>query len=431
MFKKILGTLTTRVLIAGITFLVVMINTNVLGSERLGAVVQLVLAVSVIQLAANILGGPALVYLAPREKISLLVFPSWIWSVVISAAGAYLLDLFETTRADRMMLHVFLLSVLLSLSTINQMILMGKERIKEYNIVTVAQVIVLLVVLLLMYFAADLRDTGSYVTALYFSYGSAFVISFLMIIPFLKNNTGKSDFSGILRQMFNYGGTMQVANIFQFLNYRMSYFIVFRYLGKGPLGIFSVGTSLSESLWILAKSISTVQYSRISNQDDEKYAARITLTFIKICFIVTLAGLLVLLGLLFLLFPLIFPHEFAPVKYVMAILSAGILTFSVSVVLSPYFSGMGKPVHNTITSAIGLVCTLGLGLLLIPYAGLPGAALTATASYVIATAYQFFVFIKKSGLRPADFMLRKSEFRTAYTFFISLRQKGILNDTAA
>ena len=89
--------------------------------------------------------------------------------------------------------------------------------------------------------------------------------------------------------------------------------------------------------------------------------------------------------------------------------AAGILTFSVSINLSPYFSGLGKPIHNTISAAIGLVFTLVLSLILIPQMKLPGAALAAAISYIASTFYQFIVFVKMTKLKPADFLLRKND----------------------
>lgn len=230
--------------------------------------------------------------------------------------------------------------------------------------------------------------------------------------------------------MIDYGATMQSGNIFQFLNYRLSYFFVKFFLGLGPMGLFSTANQLSESIWILGKSISTVQYSRISNEDDHYYAAKLTMTFVKICVILTFAGIVVLNGLIFLLFPYIFRPEFAPVKYVMLILSPGILTFSVNVILSPYFSGSGRAKYNTITAAAGLFFTFVTGITLIPWLGLAGAALSATISYTCATLYQFIIFIRVSGIRAKDFLLKPSEIHSAYRFFVSLSVKKFTHDSA-
>jgi O-antigen/teichoic acid export membrane protein len=170
-----------------------------------------------------------------------------------------------------------------------------------------------------------------------------------------------------------------------------------------------VGVQLSESVWLVGRSIHMVQYARISNEKDQDYAARLTLSLTKISFLITTLCITLLYILLILFFPLIFTAEFSSVKLIMACLSLGILIFSVSIILSPYFSGIGKPVHNTISAAIGLLFTLISGLILIPRFGFIGAGFSATISYSIATLYQFVVFCKLTGIKPGDFILRSND----------------------
>jgi len=202
---------------------------------------------------------------------------------------------------------------------------------------------------------------------------------------------------------------MQLGNILQFLNYRLSYYFIEFFLRRAAVGVYSVGVQLSESIWLIAKSIHMVQFTRISNEKDENYAAKLTLNLVKISFILTLCSLIVIMVLLHVFFSLIFKPEFQQVPVIMFTLAAGILTFSISIILSPYFSGMGKPIHNTISAAIGLVFTLVLSLVLIPKMKLPGAALAATVSYIASTLYLFIVFLKMTNLKPADFLLRKDD----------------------
>ena len=154
-----------------------------------------------------------------------------------------------------------------------------------------------------------------------------------------------------------------------------------------------------------------VQYSRIANERNDNYAARLTLSLLKISLVLTFLSFIALYAVVAIFFNFIFKPEFIAVKTLMLILSAGILTFSVSIILSPYFAGSGKPSVNTRTNAIGLVFTLLTGFLFIPRLGLPGAALSASISYTAATVYQLMVFIKVSGFKGTDFLIRSSEIK--------------------
>lgn len=203
---------------------------------------------------------------------------------------------------------------------------------------------------------------------------------------------------------------MQLGNIIQFFNYRLSYYFIEFFLKRASVGIYSVAVQLSESIWLIAKSISMVQYTRISNEKDENYAAKLTLDLMKISFVLTFLALILIMILLHVFFTLIVKPEFNQVPLIMYILATGILTLSVSIILSPYFSGQGKPMHNTIGAAIGLFFTLVLSLILIPVLKLPGAALAAVVAYIASTSYQFIVFVKKAKVKPRDFLLRKTDF---------------------
>lgn len=64
-----------------------------------------------------------------------------------------------------------------------------------------------------------------------------------------------------------------------------------------------------------------------------------------------------------------------------------------------------------ISSAIGLVFTVGLGLLIVPRYGILGAAATASVSYTISTIYQLVVFIRMTQLKARDFILTAAEIK--------------------
>lgn len=74
--------------------------------------------------------------------------------------------------------------------------------------------------------------------------------------------------------MLTYGFAIQIANFAQLLNYRLSYYIIEFCSGRKALGVFDLGTKLSEAVWILPKSMATVQYARISNSKENKIYAK-------------------------------------------------------------------------------------------------------------------------------------------------------------
>ena len=105
-------------------------------------------------------------------------------------------------------------------------------------------------------------------------------------------------------------------------------------------------------------------------------------------------------------------------------MSIGIVSIAVSMMFSHYFAGRGKPYHNTISSGIGFVFTLGLGLWLIPQFGLAGAGITASVAYTVAMIYQLIVFIKMAKVKMGEFLITEKDFHLFVTETKSLFLKN-------
>jgi O-antigen/teichoic acid export membrane protein len=411
MIRNILGTIITRVITAALTLVIVLVNSYYLGAEKVGTIGLILLAVTLIQLLNNFVGGGAIVFLLPRSGVMQLIIPAYLWALLTSFAGSLALHLFNLIPQGYF-IHVLVLSLILSLAMVNFQALLGKEKIRWFNVITVLQILALILVLFFFLFIRQYREVMAYVYALYASYSLAFLLTFSGILPFIRFS-GMREGWGTVREIFRYGSVMQAGNIFQFMNYRLGYYFLEFFLGRAAVGVYSVGVQLAESIWLPGRSIAMVQYTRISNEKDKEYAARLTLTLVKISFLLAIVAIGVVFVLLWLFFPLLFKPEFNPVKIVMASLAFGILIFSVSLVLSPYFSGLGKPEHNTISSAIGLVLTVTFSWLLIPRMGIAGAGLTASISYTASTLYQFIMFMISTRFRMKDFLLTGQEIRQA------------------
>ena len=99
-------------------------------------------------------------------------------------------------------------------------------------------------------------------------------------------------------------------------------------------------------------------------------------------------------------------------------MSLGIIFLSAGILFSSFFVGIGKPNTSVIGALIGLLVTIILGVFLIPTYGIMGAGVTASASYVSGTSYQFYVFMKDSKeYSIKDFILKKSDLRIVISEF--------------
>jgi O-antigen/teichoic acid export membrane protein len=407
MLKKIIGTAGSRIIIALITLSIVVINARALGKEGVGEIALIVLGITIILLISNFVGGGALVYLIPRHDPFKLIVPAYAWAFLSSVTGAFILSFFKLIPVEYTS-HVMFLSLFQALGATNLTFLLGKEKIKQYNLIMVVQFVLVIIILALLIYAFKKVEVLSYVYALYVAYILTFILSFISIRKFIKI-TNFNGFDEVLIQMFKFGSYVQLANLLQLMNYRLAYYIIEKYLGKASLGIFDTGNKVSEGLWLVGKSVAMVQYSKISNNDNLEYARALTIRFLKLVVVLTFMMLVVLVLLPDSFFMFVFGKEFTGLNKVVQSLAIGILSMSVSMILSHYFSGTGKHYHNTISSGIGLVLTLVLGFTLIPSMGIIGAGITASISYFSSALYQLIVFIRITGTGVSQFLVRKED----------------------
>ena len=389
MLKNILGTAGSRVLNALMSFGIVIITTNYLGAKGTGVIAMIMFAISLNQLFSSLLGGHSLVYFTSRTHLPSLYFISCVWAVISSVLGTAVLQLFHLIPEQNGW-HVLCLSVILSLASSNTMVLLGKERITVFNVISVLQLVVLSAVLLFEVEVAGDHTTWAYILALYISFGLYFLMGFLSVLKHLSFSV-TADIRGLLKTIFRYVAMVQLASIIQLLNYRLSYYIIESWFGKAAVGRYDVGVKLSEGMWLVSKSFAMVQFVRIAHMNDLDYSRLLTLKFLKSTILVTSCIIIALLILPGNLYTFVFGKEFSETRHVMFALAPGILAVAMSMILSSFFSGNGKPQVNTVASAIGLLTLLVAGFALIPAFGIVGAGVAASVAYSTTLIYQLII----------------------------------------
>jgi len=319
--------------------------------------------------------------------------------------------------------EVLALSLILSLGQIHQMWLLGKERIKLFNIISVLQILATLGTLAYYIFIAEEKDVAVYIRALFVGYSIVLLFAASKTLGKISGWNPK-----ILRQdsiqIFRYGFMVQLAAIFQLLNNRLAYYIVKQYLGLKSLGHFDVGVKLSEGMWLVGKSVSLVQYARISGNKEPEYAKNLTISLLKFTVFITFLMICILLLIPEQFFVAVFGEEFHHVQQIIFYLSPGILSIAASMIFSHYFSGTGRPFINTIASAIGLTGIAIGGFVIIPEFGLAGAALATSAAYFCSLVFQWIMFFRLASPHIMDFVPSKKDIKTLQSIYHQLINKN-------
>jgi O-antigen/teichoic acid export membrane protein len=412
MFSKILNTFGARALAAVINLLIAVVLSQYLGPEGKGVQSLILTTITFVLVFANLVGGGTLVYLVPRHSASLLLLPSYLWTILVAVASYFVLLLFPIVDPSYT-LHICLLSVINSIGAINSSILIGKEKIGASNQVSLSQPVALIISLLVFFSLPGEPQVSYYIYSLYISLAVSALVSFI----YYFRHCGRirihapGEYGKITVEMMRFGALNQVAHITQMLSFRLSYYVLDHYQGEASVGVYSNGISLAESIWLIAKSISLVQYARISNSGNKSEAASLTARLIKFSVVASLLILIPLMVLPSSFYAFIFGDGFSDTRMVIWTLAAGVLIYNFSILIGHYYSGTGRYYVNAITSSIGLVASVVLYFTLIPRFGMAGAGWATSLSYLFTTIILVYMFGKENKHWQRELVPTRGDFR--------------------
>ena len=388
--QNILKTFLSKVLILLINFAILMLTTNYFGLEGRGIISIVMANISIITIFNNILSGSSIVYFMPKVGLSKLILPAYLWILFSSAVVSAVFTVFHTGQSYFVLLPLALITSFLAL---NLLTFIGKEKIQLFNIYSLLAPLLLLVFNLGFIFLLEIKSVNAYFLCYFVSQFIVFLISLYLIKPYLnRQEIGLR--KDLISQTFKYGWKNELSYLIQFLNYRLSYFFILYFQDIKAVGLFSVAIVVSESIWLMVKSITTVQYSKIVNLNNKSQSIELTKKSVKISLYSTLIMLIVLALIPSVFFGFVFGKDFSTIKYMLFLLMPGILSMAVSNVYGHYFAASNQMSVLIIKSTIGLVFTVVLSVILIPLWGLTGACIVTSVSHLSSSFYLLVAFYK-------------------------------------
>jgi len=400
LIRTISNTTFTLAVISILNFLLVALVANYLGESGVATMGLIILGVSFIMMINNLVGGSALVYLTPRKPLFSVLIVSYGWSLVSAFLMGLLLWFFELVPA-KFLYWTVLIGLLECVFSIHNQVFIGKEEMKTHNFLKLIQKSSQVVL-----FVAIGITLHNFVLALMLSYVATLIFSFVRVFKQLKSFEMK-DLKNVFISAFQYGLQIQLSNIVQLMNYRLLYFYIEKSM-VGALGIFIIAVQLSESLWIPSKALAIIQYGKISNEEDNRKKADLSVSFLHLSFLVTAIAIVALWFVPNSWILEIFGKDISGTKPIIYALSLGVMAVALSQSFSHYLSGTGKYSHLITGAILGLLPIVLLGNYCVEHYGLTGAAILTSVSYVFSSAYLGVVFYKKSGLKLKEILLSKT-----------------------
>lgn len=419
MVEKVLGTLFSRIITTALLLIVVVINANAFGAGGTGTIALVLLGLTLLQVLTNFVGGGTLIYLVPRKNNFQLFILSFVWATVTNLVGLYLLVRFNLVPPEYKW-WLLVMTSCFSLYNINSSIIQGKENIRFFNILQLVQSTLLVVTLLVLLLIFRLNHLVVSIEL----YLLAYIISYLVVMVVSMVYVAKQfdDFSlagsaKLLKEMLKLGVWTQLANLAQLLTYRLNYYLINLFIGRKELGVFELGTKISEAIWIFPKSICLVQYASIANSKDVAYTQRLTIGLLKVVFVFAMVAVVALALLPKSFIAFIFGDDFYNSKMVIYSLMPGIVFLSCVSILAHYFSGYGKYWVNAMGSVISLVVTAVAGIIFIPHvvetagklAALQAAGWITSLAHLANLIWVFSLFIYHTRTPLKAFCITRSD----------------------
>ncbi|MEY3834863.1 MAG: hypothetical protein RI989_291 [Bacteroidota bacterium] len=376
--------------------LLVLMNLHFVHVEGQGTIALINFGILILATLSQFIGGGALIYLIPRIGEHKIALPSLLWTGISALATSVLLYLLNAPFIG----FTLLLGVLQSLFVLQQMILLGKEKIESYQILLFTQSVSSLVFVGLFY---ALTDWG--IPAFIFGQLFSFVITagfgFFLTPSAWKNmrfQLSKDDLSLTAKL----GGYAQLGNIFHLGNQRSYLYFLENSGPEGKIftGVFSILMYIAEALWSVVKSLSSILASRVAQSSDFSQHLALTKRYLMLGISTTAFGTVCFLAVPnSWLMPFI-DYDISFLKEGFFFLIPGIVANTVTVSFAHLFSGRGLHQYNFYSAVVGFAIAILCSSLLIQTNHLNGACMAASAAFITQSMVQTILFfsLKKKEL---------------------------------
>jgi O-antigen/teichoic acid export membrane protein len=350
MIKLITRTFLSRIIIAVFNFITIVLISKELGPEGKGIASQIIAVIAMIQIICDLMGGAALVYLGARKSILSLIIPSYIFSILILFLAVVFFVVSNNTYFSFSFYQLIFLSFFSTTLNQHYHLLNSREKFQMVNVLSIAQAFIILFIL---YFLPLKKDGISvYIVSLYAGWCIPWLVSLIILLKYSKseNNFERSAWKAI----FKFGKLNQFGHLIQFSTQRLAYV----FLPLFSLGIYSNAVTISESIWMFASSIATIQYGKIANMKSSKEAIPFTISLLKITVIITFFFALFVGLLPEYFFEWLFGPDFRGIKSALIPLLPGIIAIGGYLIIGHFFSGIGAFSKNNYAMLSGLIFTI-------------------------------------------------------------------------
>lgn len=407
--KRVTAVFSTKVFVFGVSFVTSIILARILGPTGKGQYVA-VLAVPGLLGGIAVFGLPSAINYFSARGMSIrglfwagLVFTTLISAVLVTLLWIALPVLHESifSAAPEDLLRLGLVTVPAALlSTFGSAVLYGRQRIKIYTTILIAQAVATFALTVLLVAVFRWGVTGAVISSVIVTWLLAIVTEIAVAQLFWGGSKGREESPLSYRSLVSYGSRLYPASITNYFNYRIDTFIIQALMVApgGPLGLYNMAVTMAELLFYVPDSVTLIFLPRVSGATPDEADAFLP-RVARLNMLLTCLGAVGLIPVAYIGIHLVLP-KFEPCLPAFYVLLPGVISISLSKVLISYLAGRGRPGPVSVGATVAVVANVVANLILIPRFGIAGASAASLISYTVLALLMLVVSCRLSHLSP-------------------------------
>ena len=294
-------------------------------------------------------------------------------------------------------------------------VLYGRQEIRVYNLIQVAQSAATLVLILVLVGGLGLEVFGAVLT--YFSTAALGAVAVLFELGrVIRRRRGEPAGSVSSRSILGYGFRLYPAVVTGFFNYRADVYILNWMLNSAAAtGLYSLAVSLAEITFYVPDAVSSIFLPHVAASSRES-ANRSVADVSRLTILLTLFAGVVVMPVGMIAIVVVLPAFVGSIPAFL-ILLPGVVALSLSKVLTGYVTGLGSARPTVVASSAALFANVVANVVLIPAWGITGAASASLISYSLNAGLMLRAASRMSGVAVRHFVVPE---RADMTRFVAL-----------
>ena len=301
-------------------------------------------------------------------------------------------------------------------------ILLGLQRIKEYNLTGIFKSLIFLILAIVILVGLKAGTMGAIFSTIITFFATS-LFTFWRVRRIIRESSYKPS-KAYARDALLYGIKSHLDSVLTFLNYRLDMFLVNLFINPLAVGYYSISVAIAEKIWMVSQAASIVLFPKVSSMTDEKLRKEFTPIVSRNVLLITGVGAIIVFFLSKKLILLLYSNAYQSSIRPLQILLLGIVALSAQRIIAHDFSGRGKPILNAYLSAISLIVNICLNFVWIPKIGIEGAAWASTVSYTVSLIVGLLMYKRISGNSIRRVLIVQRSDLIAYKRFLNTLVKG-------